>query len=243
MVTKNRLFLALLLSLAASCGGFKYKISDALLADVPMSEKQAILNVKDEQAQLKQLGDKAGADLNIAKRDLEAARAEYKIAKTNVDKVRADVDLAKSTTDVNRIERANARLAVAELARSTADTKLSWRGLRVDYAEQQLLVGAAQQRHAAARYEQEKARLAAAKGKSPYRNFSLVQFDAQVSEAQAQLDKERVQEDKLRQEIVQLEGRYQAEKQKLEAAQSGAPTQAVPPAPPLSSPSQPSPSP
>ena len=60
-----------------------------------MSEKQAILNVKDEQAQLKQLGDKAQSDLNIAKRDPQAARAEYKIAKNDVDKVRADVDLAK----------------------------------------------------------------------------------------------------------------------------------------------------
>lgn len=239
MLIKNRLFLALLLSFAASCGGFQYKINNALIADVPISEKQAILNVRDEQAQLKQFRDKAQSELNIAKRDLEAARAEYKIAKNGVDKVQADVDLAKTTTDVNRIERANARLAVAELARSTADTKLSWRGHRIQYAEQQLRLIGAQQHHAAARYEQEKARLAAAKGKSPYKNFSLVQFDAQVSEAQAQVDRERVQEDKLRQEIVQFEDRYQAEKQKLEAAQSGAPTQAVPPTPPLSSPSQP----
>lgn len=239
MPHKNRsLSFVLLLVFAASCGGFKYKIRDALIADVPISEKQAILNVKDEQAQLKQLRDKAQSELNIAKRDLDAAGAEYKIAKHGVEKVQADVDLAKSTTDANRIERATLRLAVAQLARGTAETKVSWRGLRVAYAKQQLRVIAAQDHLAAARYEQEKARLATAKGKTPYPNFSLIQFDAQVSEAQALLDKERVQDDTLRQQVVQLEARYQSEKQSLEAAQSGAPPQAVPPAPPLSSKSE-----
>lgn len=231
----NRILaVTLLLLFAASCGGFKYRIGDALIADVPVSEKQAMLQVRDEQAQLKQLRDKTRSELNVAERDREVARAEYRIARNGVDKVKADVELARSTTDLNRIERAKARLVVAELARSTASTKVSWRELRVQYAEQQLRVISEQQHHAAARYEQEKARIAAARGKSPYRNFSLIQFDAQVSEAQARLDRERVQEDKLRQEIIQLESRYQSEKLQLAAAQSAVPTQAVPPAPPLS---------
>lgn len=243
-IKNSGLSMALLLVFAASCGGgFKYTIRDALIADVPIAEKQALLNVKDEQAQLKQLRDKAQSELNIAKRDLDVARAEYRIAKNGVDKVQADVNLANSTTDANRIDRAKLRLTVAHLARGTAETKVSWRDLRVAYAKQQLRVNSAEQRLAAARYEQEKARLASTKGKTPYQNFSVVQFDAQVSEAQAQLDKERVQDDTLRQQVVGLESRYQIQKQALDAAQSGAPPQAVPPAPPLSSKSELTPAP
>lgn len=230
-----RVAAALLILACVGCGGrLKYKISDASIADIPVAEKQALLDLKNEQAQLKQARAKAWSEQSIAERDLTVAGAEYRISKRQIDKVQADLDLARTTTDVNRISRAEARLAVAELGRSTADTKVAWRKLRDSYAQQQVRMLDMQAQHAAARYEQEKARLAAARGKIPYKGFSLSQFDLQVSEAQARWDKERVESDRLKQEILQLEGRYQELQQKLAAAQSGAPSQAVPPAPPLS---------
>ena len=51
-----------------------------------------------------------------------------------------------------------------------------------------------------------------------------------MSDAQAKPNNERVEENKLRQEIAQLEDPHQREKQPLEAARRSAPTQAVPPA-------------
>lgn len=218
------------------CGGhLKYTISDSLLADVPLADKQTMLHVRDEQAQLKQTQLQAQSEQAVAERDLTAAVAEAGMAKLQREKIQADVDLAKSTTDVNRIDRAKARFAVAELGRSAADAKVDWRRLRLKYEEQEVRAQVLQGRHAEARYEQEKARLAVAKGKRPSRNFSLTQFDLQVSEAQTHWDKERLKVDQLKTENLQNESRFQALQQQLTAARAQAPPQAVPPALPLSS--------
>ena len=233
---KVSLRLFALLTFAASCGGLKYKINDALIADVPVAERGALLAIKDEQTAIKMNRQKTRYDRDVAERDLEVARADAKIAKLGVDKVNSDLDLARRTTDVNRIERAKVRLKVAELARSTAETKVAWRRLRLQYADQQLRVLRAEQFHAEARYEQEKARLAAQRGKTPYAKFDLSQFELQVAETQTPLARERVEAHRLRQELIQIEASYQAQKQQLEAARSIAPSQAVPPAPPLAAP-------
>lgn len=214
-------------------GHLKYTINDSLLADVPVADKQAMLNMRDEQAQIKEATLKAKSEQAIAERDLAAAEAEAGISKLQSKKVQADLDLAKSTTDINRIDRANARLSVAELGRSAAAAKVDWRKLRLRLAQQELRLLERVAQHAEARYEQEKARLAAAGGKHPYKNFSLAQFDLQVAEAQTRVDKERVESDKLKQEVLQVESRYQELQRQVAAARSEAPSQAVPPAPPL----------
>jgi flagellar biosynthesis component FlhA len=221
---------------AVGCGGhLKYTISDALLADVPVAEKHAMLGVQAEQAQLKQAQLQARSEQAVSKRDLSAAVDESRIAQLQSAKVQADVDLAKSTTDVNRIDQAKARLAVADLGRSAAEIKVDWRRLRLRYEEQEVRVLGLQARHAEARYEQEKARLAVAKGKRPSNDFSLTQFDLQVAEAQTRWDKKQVDVDRLKRENLQIESRYQALQQQLAIARNQAPPQAVPPAPPLSS--------
>lgn len=229
-----RVATAMCVLISLGCGGhLKYTINDSLIADVPVADKQAMLNVRDEQAQIKQAQLKAGSEQAIAERDLAAAQAEVGIAKLQTSKIVADVDLAKSTTDINRIDRAKARLSISELGQNNAAAKVEWRKLRLKLAGQEVRVLDQLARHGEARYEQEKARLAAAKGRQPYAKFSLTQFDLQVSEAQARLDKERVESDKLKQEVLQIEGRYQELQRQLAAARNEAPAQAVPPTPPL----------
>lgn len=214
-------------------GRLKYTINDALIADVQVADKQAMLTVKDEQARIQEEILKGKSERALAERDLAAAEAEAGIAKLQSKKVEADLVLAKSTTDINRIDRAKARLSVAELGRGTAAAKVEWRRLRLKFAEQAVRVLNRGAQHAEARYEQEKARLAAAKGRTPYKNFSLAQFDLQVAVAQTRVDTERVQSDKLKQEVLQIESRYQALQRQLAVARSEAPSQAIPPAPPL----------
>lgn len=231
-----RVTTTMLILVCLGCSGhLKYTINDSLLADVPVADKQAMLNMRDEQAQIKEATLKAKSEQAVAERDLAAAEAEASIAKLQSKKVQADLDLAKSTTDINRIDRAKARLSVAELGRGAAAAKVQWRKLRLKFAEQDVRVLDMLAQHAAARYEQEKARLAAAKGRLPYKNFSPAQFDLQVAEAQTRVDRERVESDKLKQEVLQVESHYQELQRQLTAARSEAPSQAVPPAPPLGS--------
>ena len=234
MTSWLRLTGAMFILLCLGCSGrLKYTINDALIADVQVADKKAMLSVRDEQAQIKEETLKAKSEQAVAERDLEAAKAEAGIANLQSKKVEADLVLAKSTTDINRIDRAKARLSVAELGRSTADTKVEWRRLRLKFAEQAVRVLDKVAQHADARYEREKARLAAARGRTPYKNFSLAQFDLQVAVAQTRVDTERVESDKLKQDVLQIESRYQELQRQLAVARSEAPSQAIPPAPPL----------
>ena len=225
---------AMLIVLCLGCSSrLKYTISDALIADVQVADKQAMLNVRNDQAQIEEETLKAKSEQAVAERDLTAAEAEAGIANLQSKKVEADLVLAKRTTDINRIDRAKARLSVAELARSTADAKVEWRRLRLKFAAQAVRVLDRVAQHAEARYEREKARLAAARGRTPYKNFSLAQFDLQVAVAQTRVDTERVESDKLKQDVLRIESHYQELQHQLASARSEAPSQAVPPAPPL----------
>lgn len=58
---------------------------------------------------------------------------------------------------------------------------------------------------------------------------STARLSVQVSEAQVRWDKERVESDRLKQENLQIESRYQDLQRQLAAARSEAPTQAVSP--------------
>lgn len=234
MIILSRVTSVVFILLCLGCSGrLKYTINDALIADVQVADKQAMLSVRDEQAKIQEETLKAKSEQAVAERDLAAAEAEAGIAKLQSKKVEADLVLAKSTTDINRIDRAKARLSVAELGRSTADAKVQWRRLRLKFAEQAVRVLDRVAQHAEARYEQEKARLTAAKGRTPYKSFSLSQFDLQVAVAQTRVDMERVESDKLKQEVLQIESRYQDLQRQLAVARSEAPSQAIPPAPPL----------
>lgn len=230
----HSLFVASLV-LGAGCGGGpKYKIDDAVLADIPVAEKDRILAAQSEMNTATEEQNKAKSDLAVVERDVSVADSEYGQAKLDVNKAEADLALAQSTKDMNRVTSAQATVAQTKLARDVADAKLDWQKERRRFAKA-ILEQAEQHYYAsAARYEQEKARLAEAKGRKPDPKFTVASFDQQAAEKQSKFDSAKMDADKQRLATSQAESKYNQLLQKLDMMRQSAASQnptggAVPP--------------
>lgn len=215
----------------ACSNGPKYRIDDMLLADVAVSEKQGMLSAQNEINQAKEELNKAQSDLAIAERDVSVADSEYGQAKLEVSKAKADMELAQGSKDLNRINQAKGKLTETELARDVADAKYDWQKQKRRYAK--ALIEAAEEHvnSAASRYEQEKARLAQAKGKQPDPKFNVGEYDQQANDARSKWDSARAYAEKQAAEATGMEQRYNQLNQKLQAQrgmnnaqQTGAPS-------------------
>ena len=205
---------------AAGCGsGPKYKVDDALLADVPVAEKEQILRAKSEIDTATEEKNKAQNDLAVTEKDVSVADSELGQYKLEVTKVKAERDLANSSRDINKINAVKGQLQQAELARDVADAKLDWQKQRRRVAKEQLEVAERHWAAGAARYEQAKAQLAAAKGKSPDPKFTVANYDSQASESQAKYDQAKVDADRSQQDTIRQEQRYNTLLQKLQQQQ------------------------
>ena len=205
---------------AAGCGsGPKYKVDDALLADIPVAEKEQILRAKSEIDTATEEKNKAQNDLAVTEKDVSVSDSELGQYKLEVTKVKAERDLAVASKDVNRINAVKSQLQVAELARDVADAKLDWQKQRRRAAKAVLNVAEKHVIAATARYEQAKAQLAAAKGKSPDPKFTVANYDSQASEGQARYDQAKVDADRAQQDAMRQEQRYNSLLQRLQQLQ------------------------
>lgn len=232
-----------LFSVFLGCGGsLKYHVDDALLADVPVGEKQSVLAAQSEMDQAAEETRKAGSDISRAEHDVSVAEAEYAESKAEVAKAEADLTFAQQGKDMNTIQPAKARLELAKQAKGVAD-------LKVDLMKQRLrqvkAVRDAADAHAAAagaRRELEKARLAQQKGKSPGKDFNVANFDGQASEKQRRFDEARVYADKQQLAAAQLEQKYNQKLSEYNARRGTVmPTAPQPGAAPAASPVAPPP--
>ena len=121
---------------AVGCGGgLKYKIDDALLADVPPAEKADMLKIQSDINVAGEEKNKAVSDAAITSKEVSVAEAEYDQAKAEVTKVKAERELAETTKDLNRITAAKTKLQQVELARDVADAKVDWQKARRSHAK------------------------------------------------------------------------------------------------------------
>jgi len=200
------LFGAVLLLGCAS--GPKHRIDEGLLADVPVGEKQGMLAAKSEIDAATEEKRKASADLQAVERDVSVAQSEYGQAKLEVDKVEADVKLAEQSKDLNWVNASKAQLKLAKLGRDVADAKVDWLKKRRKGHQAVLEVAEAHQAAAAARYEQEKARLAQQKGKMPSKDFSVSTYDQQLANSQRKYDEAKVDASKAQVATSEMEQKY-----------------------------------
>ncbi|MCS6914177.1 MAG: hypothetical protein RMK29_12965 [Myxococcales bacterium] len=229
-----------LMLLTACSSGPKYQVDDAILADVPVSEKQAMLSAKSEIDQALEERRKAEADLQVVQRDLSLAEAEQGQAKLEVDKAEAELKLAEQTKDMNRIQLAREQVKRAKLAREVADLKVDWQKQR--RKAQRAVVEAAEGhlQAARARFEQEKARLVQQKGKRPSGDFNVLAFDQQAIKMQSRYDEARIEANRQMLQASQKEQAYQQRltqyQQALGSGVGASPSAAPAPGQPMTSP-------
>lgn len=214
---------ALCLALLGCGGSLKYRIDNAVLADVPVADKGTMLAVESEinaarEEQTKAASDRAGLD-----RDISVARSDYGQAKLEVDKAEADLKLAKTQQDLNQQQAVQERIKLAKQAREVADLKVDLLKLRRAAIDAQADAAKAHTTAAEARYELEKARLAQARGKRPTADFNVAQFEQQATNAQGQQDKARVAVEQAQLKVAQREQAFNQADAALQSARGRAP--------------------
>jgi uncharacterized protein (DUF3084 family) len=110
--------------------GPKFTIADAILADVPVSEKENMLKMKSEMETATEEKNKATSDLAAADRDVSVAESEYGQAKLEVSKNKAEVELANASKDMNKVTAAKTKLQQVEMGRDIAESKVDWQKAR-----------------------------------------------------------------------------------------------------------------
>lgn len=200
--------IGLLTVIGGGCAGPKYHISDVLLSDVPIADKQRMLAVQGEINQAAEEKNKAQADVAMDDRDISVAEAESSQSRLESGKLEADLRLAERGQDLNRITPARANLNAVNSAKNTSGAKLRWLQKRRDYHRMLIEVAELHGTAAERRYELEKARLAQATGKLPSKNFNVAQFEGQAAQAQQKYDQARANADKRQMDASQLEQAY-----------------------------------
>lgn len=214
--------------LLAGCSSApKYRIDDALLADVSPQEKQGIFAAQSQLNMVQAEQSKANSDLAITERDVTAAESEYGKAKLDVNTAKGDRDLAESTKDVKRLQEARAKLEDAEMARDVAEAKLDWQKARRKHAKSVIEATEIHGSYASALVEQEKAHLAQQKGKSPSPDFNPALFDQQAADRQSKWDRYKADAERAQLRATELEGKYNQLNQRLTLKRGMAPAGGV----------------
>jgi chromosome segregation ATPase len=162
----------------------KYKVNEQIVADLPLDEKQGLMAAQTERAQALQELEKARADITTDEHDIAKAEADLEQARLGVKKVEEDLKLATARQEIAAIQQLQDQLQVAKAAESAARQLLALYKQRRVLHQAQVDVANAHLQLADARYEQEKARLAARAGRRPSPKYPLSVYDQQVAMAQ-----------------------------------------------------------
>jgi hypothetical protein len=208
---RNAIFASLVVLGGFGCSsGPKYKIDDNVLASASTDEKrgmlaaQSDLNVaKAEQAQAKN-------ELATAERDLDISENEYKTAKLQKDTAKLQLEGAKASGDLNRKNQAERDLHIAEMGVKASDAKVDWMEKKVKWLKKTRDAADYHVASAAARYELEKAKLVQSKGIRPSADFQIMNFETQDLENSKKYSESRLDADKRKADVLDLERKYVA---------------------------------
>lgn len=206
-----------------ACGsGPKTRVDEAILQDIPVSQKQGMLDARAAMDRANEERNLAEARLNALKSEREIAEAGREQAKLEVSKDQARLDLAEKRKSMDMIREARERLRVSQMAVTASNARLEWLAQREKAMKAALNLAEAHQRVASAQYELEKARLAVRENRRPSEDFQVSKFDQQVSEmqrrqqsAEADLQAQRAQADQLENRYAELAQQYNQQRSQV----------------------------
>jgi chromosome segregation ATPase len=180
---------------AGACGssGPKYKVNESVLADLPLSDKQPLLDEQADRERAVQEKNKARADITAADSELAKAEASMQQADLAASKLDADYKLAEKRQEVAALQRIGEERRLTRIAQEAARIRINWVKEMRGVHEAEEKAADDHVRLADARIEQVKANLAISHGRRPGDNVKLSAFDQQV--AKEQMDYERAQSD------------------------------------------------
>ena len=213
--------LSFALLVAACSSGPKYVVDEKLLASCTTDEKKGMLTAQNDLNVAKAEQQQAKMDLENCERDLDIANNEYKTAKLQKDTAKLQLDGAKASGDANRKNQAERDLHVAEMGVKAADAKVDWLDKKKKWLKRTRDAADYHFSSAQARYELEKAKLVTSKGMKPSPDFNIMTFETQDLESSKKFSEARLDADKTKADVLDLERKYQERNQQYTAAMQG----------------------
>jgi hypothetical protein len=178
-----------LLSVVAACGGpsdspptpLSRHFDDMYIAQIPLDQKQSVVQTQNEWSIAKMENAKAEADLNEVNAQLSIVNNDYKSTRLTVDSAVAAKKSAEASADVNRINTAKKDLHAAEAASKAAQTRIKYYEAYRDYLKKHHRFTQENMYWREAQYELAKAQVAQRNNISP-RNNQYSWFPEQESE-------------------------------------------------------------
>ena len=191
--------------IGTACGGasdlppkpLSRHFDDVYIAQVPLAEKQSMLEAQNEYSLAKQEKLKAEADLKTSATELEVARNERQATLLDEKSASSRKRAAVDSGDQNRVNSASREVRAAELSRRAADAKVEWLDAHRAYLKRQVRYTEENTYAKEARFELAKARIARSNDIKP-KDFDLEAYERQATERgrRAQEAHARAQRDK-----------------------------------------------
>ena len=166
-------------------GPLETRLSERYIAGLPVSEQRPVIHAEDELALARREGATAEVEYKQSATLLTVAKYEEEQADLAVRAAREKYRAAQDSANKKQMRAAQSDIRWAEAQQQRAATKLLRMQTRRAYLKAELGYRAAYSRAMEARYELEKARLAAAHQIEP-KGFSLLEYERQFHERMAQ---------------------------------------------------------
>lgn len=196
MPRKTSLLFALVLAVVAACGGssdsapkpLSRHFDDMYIAQIPLDQKQAVVQAQNDYSVAKMERAKAEADLSEANAGVEIAKNDRKSANNSVDSAVTNKKQAEATGDQNRINDASRQLRAAELAKKAAEKRVKYMEVYRDWLKQHARYTEENMYWREAQFEVAKADVAQKNNISP-KDFKFAEYPKQVEERQGRVGK------------------------------------------------------
>ncbi len=212
---------------AVACGGgesrpgpLAHHFDDMYIAQIPLSEKQAVLSAQNEYAAARMGRQTSEAEYNESATELEVAKNERAQAELDKKSEESRRKAAEESGDMNRINAVGLKVRSAALAVQAADKKVAYVEARRSFLRKKLLQAEDEMYAAEAQYELAKARVAQSNDIRP-REFVFASYQSQAQERSRQAQRSRAQLQRDQAALEQLRKAWQSSKQAADRARSG----------------------
>jgi hypothetical protein len=177
------------MSVAAGCGGSSDSppgplgkhLDDMYIAQIPLDQKQSVVQTQNDWSLAKMENAKAEADVNEVNALLSVVQNDYKASRLGVDSAVSNKKTAETSADNNRINQAAKELHAAEALSKAAEARVRYYEAYRDYLKRQQRWAQENMYWREAQYELAKAQLAQKSNISP-KGVSYEWFPSQESD-------------------------------------------------------------
>ncbi len=185
-----------MLAVLSACGGssdsppkpLSRHFDDMFIAQIPLDQKQAVVQAQNDYSVAKMENAKSDADLSEANAGVEIAKNDRKSANNTLDSALTNKKQADASADQNRINDAARALRAAELAKKASEKRVKYMEVYRDWLKQHARYTLENLYWREAQFERAKADVAQKNNIAP-KDFKFTDYPQQEEERQGRVGK------------------------------------------------------